>query len=83
MKGDRKAKQELAAMMASIAKDWKSWFGMGKFACKRKLSNGAVVRVSITMPPLPAKSAQEKAVEDINAGRVPHDKYNCPGCPIH
>lgn len=70
-------------MMDAIKRDHESFFGMGKFACKRKLSNGAVVRVSITMPKLPAKSAQEQAVEDINAGRIPHNKHTCPGCPIH
>jgi hypothetical protein len=45
---------ELSAMMLSITAGWRSYFGMGKFACKRKLSNGAVVRVSITMPPVQA-----------------------------
>lgn len=88
MRKSEKARQELTAMMDSIKRDYKSWFGMGKFACKKKLANGAVVRVSITMPPLKKaapvrKSAQEKAYEDIEAGRVPHNKHTCPGCPIH
>ena len=56
--GDKAAREELAAMMDAVKQDCKSWFGMGRFACKRKLSNGAVVRVSITMPPLPAKKRE-------------------------
>ena len=49
---ESKAVSELASMMMSIAADWSSWFRMGKFQCRRVLSNGAVVRVSITMPTL-------------------------------
>lgn len=70
-------------MLNAIKRDADQYFRLGKFACKKGLPNGAIVRVSITMPRLPKKSAQEQAVEDINAGKVPHDKWNCPGCPIH
>lgn len=58
MRKSETARKELATMMDAIKRDYKSWFGMGKFACKRKLANGAVVRVSITMPPLPAKKRE-------------------------
>lgn len=50
------AARELATMMDAIKREWPSWFGMGAFKCRRKLSNGAIVRVEITMPALPADS---------------------------
>lgn len=29
------------------------------------------------------KSAHVESVEAIDRGDLPHDKYNCPGCPVH
>lgn len=77
------ALESLGVMLRAIKRDAWQFFGMGKFSCKKKLANGAVVRFSITMPKLPAKSAQEQAVDDINSGRVEHTKHTCPGFPIH
>lgn len=50
------AARELATMMDAVKRDWLSWFSMGRFTCRRKLSNGAVVRVEITMPALPKEN---------------------------
>lgn len=42
--------RELERMLDAIKKDAASFFAMGEFRCRRRLSNGAVVRVVITMP---------------------------------
>lgn len=44
--------QSLYVMLDSVKRDADSFFGMGKFEAKKKLPNGAVVKVSITMPPV-------------------------------
>jgi hypothetical protein len=42
--------KSLYVMLDSVKRDANSFFGMGKFEAKKKLPNGAVVKVSITMP---------------------------------
>jgi hypothetical protein len=85
LKKDR-SQRELDVMMNAIKRDAHQFFGMGKFSAKKLLDNGAVVRVSITMPNLASKKktpAQIRAWDDIQSGKVEHNKYTCPGCPIH
>jgi hypothetical protein len=67
-------------MLDAVKRDAWQYFGMGRFEAKKRLPNGAVVKLSITMPRLPA---QIQAWEDIQSGKVEHNKYTCPGCPIH
>lgn len=47
---------ELGRMLDVIKRDGEQLFRLGKFTCKKKLSNGVVVRVSLTMPRLKKSS---------------------------
>lgn len=44
-------RRELNTMLDAVRRDADQFFKMGRFSAKRTLSNGAVVRISITMPP--------------------------------
>lgn len=93
---DGKARKEAGVMFSALKRDIDQFFHMGKAHFHKKLSNGSSITVTIRTPGLSTeeaqetirkargrKSAQEQAVEDIEAGRVPHDKRSCPGCPVH
>ena len=49
------AEEELGEMLDAVKREARSWFGMGAMRARRRLSNGARVVVSITMPPLSAE----------------------------
>jgi hypothetical protein len=49
-KNEKKSRKELRRMLASISKEQKSFWKLGKFACRKVLADGTIVTFSITEP---------------------------------
>lgn len=59
-------------------------------ACSTASGVGIKLNVKITYPHYEVEpgsvlkeSAQEESVRKMNSGEIPHDRWNCPGCPNH
>jgi len=50
--------EQLAVMLDSIKRDAEAYFSVGRVRLKKKLLNGAVVVVTITMPPTSEESGE-------------------------
>lgn len=56
-----RAAEEVIRALDSVKSDILDLFKLGRFACKKQLANGAVLKVEIKMPPLAATKKARRA----------------------
>lgn len=59
---DAQAYMEASALLKAVQKSLDDYFEIGRFACKKKLANGAVLKVELRMPPLPMTKKKPRRV---------------------